>query len=156
MAKVRLEERKELKIAYIDHTGPYDTIPWPEYLERLYRWAKDRKVIPGFHPMGIYVDDPYTTTKEELRSQIAISFKGEARGGDGIRTRTLPAMTVATLSHNGPSSIFKQSYDELETWVAANGYRCSRPPIEVYSRKPEVVDGKTILHAKIMAPVRKA
>ena len=155
MAKVRLETRKELSIAYIEHTGPYDKIPWPEYLERLYAWAKDRKVIPGFHPMGIYMDDPYTTTKEELRSQVAISFKGDARGGDGIRTRTLPEMTVATLSHKGPSCIFKQSYDELEKWVEANGYKCSGPPMEVYSKKPEVVCGKTILHAKIMTPVRK-
>jgi effector-binding domain-containing protein len=156
MAKVRIEEREELSIAYIEHTGPYDTIPWPEYIERLYAWAKERKVVPGLYPMGIYLDDPYTTTKEELRSQIAIPFSGVARGGDGIRTKTLPAMTVATLSHNGPSCIFKKSYDELERWVEANGYKCSGPPIEVYTKSPEVVRGRTVLHAKIMAPVRKA
>jgi effector-binding domain-containing protein len=40
-------------------------------------------------------------------------------------------------------------------WIAEKGYEVSGPPMEVYSKKPQVVGGVTILYAKIMIPVKK-
>jgi effector-binding domain-containing protein len=55
----------------------------------------------------------------------------------------------------GPGSEFKNTYTKLTGWVEKKGYQISGPPIEVYSKKPEVIGGVTILYAKVMMPVKK-
>jgi len=154
MTGVRFEARKAMAVAYIEHLGPYDRIPWEEYIERLYAWAKSQKVMPGFHAMGIYWDDPKATQPEQCRSRVAISYKGLAREKDGVRIDKLPEMTVATLSHKGPASDIASSYAEIAGFITKSGRRPSGAPIEVYSKKPEVVGGQTILYCKIMVPVK--
>lgn len=156
MAAVKVETRKPATLAYIEHKGPYDEIPFEDFTSKLYAWAKQQKVIPGFYPMGIYHDHPEHKPPEQLRSEIAISFKGDARPAGDVKVRDLPEMKVAAVSFKGPSEDFRKSYDTLMSWIDENGYEWDGPAIEVYSKKPEMVDGKTILHAKIMAPVRKA
>lgn len=153
--KVKLEQRKPVRLAYIEHVGPYDAIPYTEYMERLYGWAKEAKVRPGFYPMGIFHDSPEETPPKECRSEIAIPIAGKAKSSGDIRIRDLPAMRVAAVSHKGPSSDYPKTYEALNSWVAENGYEVTGPPMEVYSRRPERVGGRTILYAKVMAPVRK-
>jgi effector-binding domain-containing protein len=149
----KFEARKEFMMAYIQHTGPYDQVPWEEYMGRLYGWAKEQKVMPGFHPMGIYYDDPIAVPREHCRSDIAITYKGEAKGGRGIKTRMMPAMRVAALSFKGPGSEIGNTYAQLSDWIRSKGYRINGPSIEVYSKKPEIIDGVTILYSKIIMPV---
>jgi AraC family transcriptional regulator len=153
MASPKLEERKASSIAYLEHKGPFDKIPWQEYIEKLYGWAKDQKVIPGFYPMGIYLDDPNVVPLEECRSELAITFKGNAKEKSGIKIRDMPAMKVATLSHKGPGSEFKKTYGVLMEWIEKKGLTMFGPPMEIYSKKPEIVGGETILYAKIMIPI---
>jgi len=105
--------------------------------------------------MAIYHDDPQKTPPEQCRSDIAITFKGRAKEEDGIKIRKMPAMTVATISHKGPGSEFKNTYAKLADWIGKKGYKTSGPPIEVYSKKPELVGDVTVLYAKVMMPVRK-
>lgn len=155
MAGPKLESRKATDIAVIEHVGPYDKIPWDEYIPRLYGWAKEQKVMPGFYPIGIYHDVPESTTPEKLRSDVAIAFKGKGKASRGIVLKKLPAMKVATISHKGPGSEYKDTYARLHQWIAEKGLRAAGPPIEIYSRKPEVLRGRTILHAKVMIPVKR-
>jgi AraC family transcriptional regulator len=152
----KVESRKAANLAYIEHVGPYDKVPWENYIKRLYGWAKEQKVMPGFYPMAICYDDPDKTPPENCRSDIAITFKGKAKQQSGIKTRKMPAMKVAAISHKGPTSEFKNTYAKLAEWIKKKGYEASGPSIEVYSKKPEVVDGVTILFAKVMMPVKKA
>jgi AraC family transcriptional regulator len=151
----KLESRKAANFAYIEHRGPYNRVPWEDYIKRLYGWAKEQKVMPGFYPMAIYHDDPDKTPPERCRSDIGITFKGTAKKHGGIKTRKMPAMRVATVSHKGPGSEFKNTYARLSEWIKKKGYRISGCPIEVYSKKPEVVGTTTILYAKVMMPVKK-
>jgi AraC family transcriptional regulator len=155
MAGVKLEERKASSLAYIEHRGPFEKIPWQSYIEKLYGWAKEQKVMPGFYPMGIYHDDPKVVPQEELRTEIAITFKGKAQEGSGVKIREMPAMKVAAISHKGPGSEFQKTYGTLMEWIENKGFEVSGPPMEIYSKKPEVVDGETILYAKVMMPVKK-
>ncbi len=155
MAGPRLEERQASSIAYVEIKGPFDRIPWQECIEKLYGWAKKQKVMPGFYPMGIYLDDPKVVPLEECRTEVAITFKGKALEESSVKIREMPAMKVASISHKGPGSEFKKTYGILTDWIDKKGYVLSGPPIEIYSKKPEVVDGKTILHAKILFPVKK-
>ena len=155
MTGPKLESRKSTSIVYIEHKGPYDKVPWDEYIHRLYGWAKEQKVMPGFYPMSICYDNPAKTQPEKCRSDIAISFKGKAKEIPGMKIKQLPAMKVASISHKGPGSEYANTYQKLGDFIAKKGYEVSGPPIEVYSKKPEVVDGVTILYAKIMIPVKK-
>jgi len=151
----RLERRKASNLAFIEHQGPYDKVPWEDYIKWLYGWAKEQKVMPGFYPMAIYHDKPEKTPAEECRSDIAITFKGKAKEEAGVKIRKMPAMKVATISHKGPGSEFKNTYAKLADWIEKKGLRISGPPIEIYSKKPEIVGGATILYAKVMMPVQK-
>jgi len=151
----KVESRKAANIAYIEHVGPYDKVPWEEYVQRLYGWAKGQKVMPGFYPMAIYHDDPEKTSPAKCRSEIAITFKGNGKEQAGVRIRQLPEMTVAAISHRGPGSEFQKTYARLMEWIAEKGYAVSGPPIEVYTRKPRVASGVTVLYVKVMMPVKK-
>ncbi len=151
----KFEKRKTANLAFIEHQGPYDNVPWEDYIKRLYSWAKEQRVMPGFYPMAIYHDDPQNCAPEKCRSEIGITFKGRAKEQASIRIRRLPAMNVATISHKGPGSKFKNTYAELSEWIEKKGYKISGSPLEVYSKKPKIVNGVTILFAKIMIPVTK-
>jgi effector-binding domain-containing protein len=111
--------------------------------------------MPGFYPMAICYDDPEKAHPEEVRSDIGITFKGRAKEQAGVKMRKMLAMKVAAISHKGPSSEFKNTYARLTEWIDEKGYRISGPSIEVYSKKPEVVNGVTVLYAKVMMPVKK-
>jgi len=155
MASVKLESRKATTLAYIEHKGPYDKVPWGDYMEKLYGFAKEKKVMPGFYPMATYPTNPEGTPPEELGSEIAIPIHGEVQGHGEIKIKKLPAMKVATISHKGPGSEYKNTYGKLTEWMKENDYESSGPPMEIYSKKPEVKGGVTILYAKVMMPVKK-
>lgn len=155
VAAPKLEKRKPVTLAYIEHVGPYDSIPFHETIPRLYSWVKGKKVIPGFYPLAVFHSDPKTTPPGECRTDIAISIKGNARPEGDIRIRRLPAMTVATLSHKGPASEYQRSYDTLADFVRKKGYVVAGPSMEIYSKKPEIGGGQTIIYAKIMFPVKR-
>jgi effector-binding domain-containing protein len=155
MVGVKLESRKPMTIAYIEHVGSYSGIPFGKYMERLYGWAKEKKVMPGFHPLGLFHSDPKTTPPEECRTEIAIPIYGNVKASGDIKIKKLPAMKVATYSHKGPASEYSNSYDKLHSWIRERGYKVSGPAMEVYSKKPEMVKGEMILYAKILIPVKK-
>lgn len=155
MAKPKLESRKENDLAYIEHEGPYDKVPWDKYIEMLYAWAKDQKVMPGFCPMGIYLSIPENTPSEKLKSEIAITFKGKAKETADIKIKHVPAMKVASISFKGFGSEFKNTYSILADFIEKKGYVITGPPMEMYTKKPEVRDGVTTLYAKVMFPIAK-
>jgi effector-binding domain-containing protein len=105
--------------------------------------------------MGIFLDPPNANTQENLRSEIGIQIYGEARFTDGILIKELPAMEVASISHKGTSAEYPKTYKDLSEWITRHGYEWAGPSIEIYTRKPKLVRGETILFTKIMAPLRK-
>jgi effector-binding domain-containing protein len=153
MAKPKLEDRKEAELAYIEFTGPYNKMPFDEIIPKLYGWAKEQKVMPGFHPMAIFYDDPKAVLPESCRSEIAITFKGPAKETAGIETKHMPAQKVAAISFKGTASEYEKAYQELDKWIEGKGYRVSGPCIEIYSKMPEMIDDVMILYSKIMMPV---
>jgi effector-binding domain-containing protein len=155
MAKPKLEKRKAQTIAYIEHSGPYDKVPWDKYIESLYGFAKAKKVMPGFYPLAIYFDNPQETPENKLRSHIAIPIHGNPKPDKDIKIGKLPAMTVASVSHKGPGEEFKNTYQQLNDFIKEKNLKCAGPPMEIYTKKPEVVGGKTILFAKVMIPTKK-
>ena len=155
MAKVKVEKTKPVTLAYVEHRGSYDEIPFQKYMEKLYGWAKEKHIRPGLFSIGIYYDSPDRTPPEKCRSEIGIPIYGEVEPEDDIRIKEVPSMEVATISHKGPSSDYPKTYDALSKWIAENGYEWVGPSFETYTRRPQTIAGRTIFYAKVKAPVRK-
>jgi AraC family transcriptional regulator len=155
MAKPKFEERKEADLAYIEYIGGYDSVPWNELMPRLYGWAKEQKVMPGFHPMGVYYDNPEQVPSERCRSEIGITFKGPGKESGWVKVRHMPAQKVAALSFKGPGIEYQKAYQDLGRWVDEKGYKVTGPCIEIYSKMPEMIDGVMILYSKILMPVEE-
>lgn len=155
MAGIKVEKRKPVKLAYIEHVGSYGAIPFDDYIPRLYGWAKKARVRPGMYTLGIFHDMPDRTPPERCRSEIGIPITGEAAAEGDIRIKEIPEMDVAALSFKGPAEDYGKAYAELGAWIAEHGYEGAGPSMESYTKKPEQLGGKTILYAKIMFPVRR-
>ena len=155
MAKIKVKKLKPMKIAYIEHTGAYDKIPYGEYFEKLYKWAKETKAKPGFKPMGIFLSDPKTTAPEAAKTWVAIPIRGTPAATDAIQIKDLPATDAAVCKYAGDSEVIEQTYKELNAWVEQNGYEVSAPPMEVYTKMPKEKDGKSIVYAVVQMPVKK-
>jgi len=154
MADVEIKNRDTCRIAYVEHAGAYDKIPFEKYISELYAWAKRMKVMPGFLPFAIY-DVPQVTSPGKRRSEIAITFKGNGQPDGNIKVKELLAMRVAVLKYKGPSKGFAESYGKLTEWITKNGYEWTGPAIEIYTKKPKVVAGETLIYAHIQAPIRQ-
>ncbi|OGS57049.1 MAG: hypothetical protein A3K60_08165 [Euryarchaeota archaeon RBG_19FT_COMBO_56_21] len=155
MAGAKLESRKAAILAYVENVGPYDKVPWDVYMEKLYDFAKAKKVMPGFYPLGIYYDSPSTTDMDKLRCDIAIPIYKQVKGEGDIKVKKLPAMKVATISHKGSGEEYVNTYRKLHDWIKEKGLVVVGPPMEIYTKKPKVVKGMTILYSKVMMPVKK-
>lgn len=155
MAKIKVKTRKGGKVAYIAHTGSYMKVPYDELFGKLYGWAKQNKVRPGFKALGIFMDNPEKTPPEQCRSEIGISIYGDGPETDRIKVKTLPDMEVAVMKFKGESEDYMKAYNEIGEWTEANGYEWAGPCIEEYTKKPKVKDGKTIMFANIQVPVKR-
>jgi DNA gyrase inhibitor GyrI len=155
VARVEVNRRQACKVAYIQHSGDYDTIPFDVYLSELHAWVRKVKVTPGALPLAICYDSPQVTPPGRRRVEIGITFEGHAKPEGRIRIRELPGMEVAVIRHRGPSTEYPATYRKLTQWIASNGFEWDGPAIEIYTRQPRVVARKTIIYAAVQAPVRK-
>lgn len=155
MTGIKIKTIKPQKLAYIEHTGDYSSIPYDNYYEKLYAWAKEKKIRPGFKALGIFHDDPEKTPPELCKSEICIPIVGEAEDEGEIKVKELPSMEVAQIKHKGSSSEYQNTYKTLNEWITQNGYELAGPSMEVYSKKPKTEGEETIISATIQAPIKK-
>jgi len=155
MADVKIKKIKPFKMAYIEHVGSYDEIPFDEYISQLYGWTKEKKVRPGFRTIGIFYDSPEKTSPEKCRSEIGIPITGEVEGGEKIKIKEIPSMDVAVIKHKGPASQYSETYRKITEWIEENGYEWAGPAMEIYTKKPKIVGDERILYATIQVPIKK-
>ena len=155
MVKIKVKKTKPFKLAYIRHVGSYSEIPFDKYISKLYEWAREKKVRPGFRTMGIYHDSPEETPPEKCRSDIGIPIKGDVKPEGEVKIKEMSSMDVAVIKHKGPASQYSDTYKELSEWIEENGYEWAGPAMEVYTKKPKFVGDETIIYANVQAPIKK-
>ena len=153
--KVKIKKRGAGAMAYIEFRGPYDKIPFDECIKKLYGWAKENKARPGFTPFAVYPCDPNETPKEQLITEVAIPIHKLVAAKGEVKVRETPEMEVAAMKHDAPAEDYGKSYAELGKWIADNGYVVAGPPLEIYTGKPKLKDGKMIIYSEIQFPVKK-
>lgn len=155
MDKIKIQKFKPLKLAYIEHIGAYDRVPYDKYVPRLYEWAKENKVRPGFKNINVCHDDPQKKNPSECKSWIGIPIKGNAKSDDEVKIKEIPEMEVATMKFKGPGSEYKNAYQKINDWMNKMGFDWDGPSFEVCSKKPKMVNGKMILSTTIHVPIKK-
>jgi effector-binding domain-containing protein len=138
-----------LRVAAIAWTGPWNEERIRSQFERVERWAKARRVRTGrwvFREPG------------ERRWEVAIELKGRARGSEGVRTKTLPAATVARVVFDPELVSPRLVYHGLRDWLRwkrkEKEIRSVVSTREIYSGNPWT-DRKAWSRTEVQFVVRK-
>jgi effector-binding domain-containing protein len=138
-----------LKVAAIAWKGPWNERKIRSQFERLERWAKERRLRTGrwiFREPG------------ERRWEVAIELRGRARGADGVRTKTLPAATLARVIFDPEVVSPRVVYHGLSDWLRwrrkDKEIRSVVSTREVYSGNPWT-DARAWAHTEVQFLVRK-
>ena len=153
MTRIKIHNRKSMTVAYLEHRGPFDQIPFGADYKRLYAWAREHKLRPGMRPMAIYPDNPATTHAERLRARVAIAVHGAAVPDAEVHVEALASMQVAATRHKGPVQDYPQTYARLLKWTDEHGYEWAGAPMETYGGMPK---GEAMsIRSRIEVPVRR-
>ena len=155
MAEVKLKKSKACKVAYIQHVGAYDKVPYGDYYDRLFAWAKQKNLRPAGPPMAIFLDKPEETPHEKCRCEVLIPIEGEAKAEKEIKIKDIPSMDVASITHRGPTKDYPNTYKKLHEWTTKKGYVYAGPVMEIYLSKPKIVKGETVVFTNIQVPIKR-
>lgn len=155
MDKIKIEKTKPIKLAYIEHIGEYSKVPFGEYIPRLYEWAKENKVRPGFKNINVYHDDPQEKNPSECKTWVGIPIKGDANPDNEVKIEEIPAMDVAVIKFKGSPDEIKNAYEKINEWMNENEYEWNGPSFEVCTKKPKEKNGQMILFSTIQVPIKK-
>jgi len=155
MVEVKLKKSKACKAAYIQHVGAYDKVPYGDYYDRLFGWAKQRNLRPAGPPMAIFLDKPEETPPEECRCEVLIPIQGEAKPEGEIKIKEIPSTDVASITHRGPTKDYSKTYEKLHKWIDENGYVSAGPVTEIYLSKPKAARGETAVFSSIQVPIKR-
>ena len=155
MFEAVIKETEPMTVAVLAMRGPYDQIP--EGYGRLYGWIAQHGLEPVGMPQAVYLTAPDQVPESDALWELWAPVAGEAEiaaDEEGVGTRRLPAMTVASTMHKGPYETIAPTYTALASWVSERGYAMAGPPREVYYSDPDVVQPQDYL-TEIVFPVAK-
>lgn len=154
MTLVELKTVPPETVAYVAMHGPYSQIP--EAMNRLYGWTALHGLEPAGMPSGVYYDDPKVVGPDEanweVRTPVANNVPDSVPDSSNSGTKHVDSRLVAFAMHRGPYETIAETYDDLMTWVAANGYRIVGPFEELYYSDPNTTQPADYL-TEIRIPV---
>ncbi len=152
MTDVSLKQMDGIRVAYVPHRGPFSEIGFA--FQRLVRLLQQRRLRSAGPMIALYFEEPGEGTILKAHAEAAVPVIGEVKPDNELRVRDLPPCTVASLIHDGPPSLYEESYATLRKWIKGHGYEVSGPTREIYARDlSELPPG--ILYAEIQVPVQK-
>lgn len=137
MFDVKIEERAEMRLAGLTHSGAYAGIA--EKFEQLSALATTRGIWPKVRGVaGMYEGDPAELPEAELRSFAGLILASDAIQPTGLEARVYPAGRVAVLSFTGPYSSLSEAYQFLYgRWLPESGEEPAEAPCyEIYLNSP--------------------
>ena len=135
--KVTIEEMPALRVATVEHIGPYNRIS--EAFAKLGAIAGPGGLLrEGAMMLAIYHDDPETTPAEQLRSDAGLSVTEDATLPKGVTEKRLAAGRYARTTHLGPYTTLGDSWARLMgEWLPRSGERVGAgASYEVYRNNP--------------------
>jgi len=154
VSPVTIYDTKEMHLAFIRHTGPYENVPDTLWAE-LAAWARRRHVSGPRVFLGIGHDAPEVTPEDKLRFDAALLLPEPMTMRGKIGYQRLPARTFAMATHAGPYSTLPLAYPQVFAAIAARS-DCQLeglPIVEVY-HATEIKGQAPVNHTDIYVPVR--
>lgn len=137
MYDVTIETRDPLRLATLEHVGPYTEIG--RTFEQLTALFTARNLWPFARgTAGVYPDDPSAVPADELRSYAGVIVSPEFEMPEDLREVEIAGGKHAILHLKGPYTGLKAAYEHLYgQWFAQSGEEpADGPPFEVYLNLP--------------------
>lgn len=134
---VAIEQMPSLRIATVQHVGPYNRIS--EAFQRLGAIAGRAGLVrDGTMMLALYHDDPETTPASQLRSDAGITVPDDLPLPPGLVEKRLPAGRYAHGTHLGPYDTLGDTWSRMMgEWLPASGERIGGgASFEVYRNTP--------------------
>jgi AraC family transcriptional regulator len=152
--KVKLIERRPVKVTYLRHVGPYGQ-PLSEFWQRtVYPWmaANDQLGQPRY---GISLDDPTITAADKCRYDAAIEVRGKITVPGKSQTTTVPGGQYAVTAFRGTVDQIGGVWDAmLRDWLPNSGLQLDARPFLEYYPTDAFFDSKTgVFSCEIAIPV---
>lgn len=155
MIEARIKATEPMTVAFLQMHGSYEETPLG--YQRLYETVDHYGLRPVGPPHALYVTDPRLTpagqAEWELWAPIAGGAGTVSPEEDGFGVKRVEAKTVAATMHQGPYEGLAETYSQLESWVAEQGYDVVGPPEEVYLSEPETAPEETL--TEVTFPVQR-
>jgi len=152
--KVKLIERKPVRVTYLRHVGPYGR-PLAEFWQRtVYPWmmANDQLGQPRY---GISLDDPMITAADKCRYDAAVEVRGLITVPGISQTTTIPGGKYAITAFRGTVDQIPGVWDAmLREWLPNSGMQLDARPFLEYYPTDATFDPKTgVFSCDIAIPV---
>ena len=72
-----------------------------------------------------------------------------------VRFRTLPAVTVASVTYRGSYAMISDVYADILAWIADGGYECDGPMFNIYHVSPHETQNPDEFVTEVCYPVRR-
>jgi AraC family transcriptional regulator len=145
----RIEETEAKTVVGLTHHGPYHMIG--QTFDRLGQ-ARVSAYTPGDVFFASYLDDPSTTTPDQLRSFAG--FEGDPAEEPGLESMEMPAGRWAVTVHIGPYSGLGHSWMQAYQSLAEQGREPGSVPCwEVYIDDCEVVPHEA-MRTELWLPIK--
>ena len=160
--KVRLEHVRPITVAFVRHTGPYETLldegsPMSPLWEALFTWGNANQLMdPDSLLIGIPQDDPTVTPPEKQRFDICVQIPEPSSPAGSIGIQTIPAGLYGVGRHYGGFEDLADTYFHVYDSLVTTGKYALRAqtPFEVYSHSI-VKDDIRIHFTDVYLPVEK-
>lgn len=126
---VEVQDRPPLRIAAIEHAGPYVEIG--HSFQRLAAWAGPRGVLgPTAYGVAIYPEgEACDAPPPGQHVLIGLAVGPAVTGGEGVTIHEVPGGKHAVALHKGPYAELPRTYDALFAWLAASGEEPADAPL---------------------------
>jgi AraC family transcriptional regulator len=139
--QVRVERLRPILVAFIRHTGPYESVLEPgskliSLWETLFKWGTECGLVDNDSLLiGIPQDDPTVTPPEKQRFDVGLQVQEFGEPVDNIGCQTVGSGLYAIGRHYGSFDNLAETYAHIyDTCVASGKYQLvPAPPFEIYS-----------------------
>jgi AraC family transcriptional regulator len=138
---VRVERLRPILVAFIRHTGPYESMLEPgskliSLWESLFKWGAARQLVDDNSLLiGIPQDDPTVTPPEKQRFDVGLQVQEFREPVENIGCQRIGSGLYAIGRHYGSFENLAETYTHIyDTCVTSGKYQLApAPPFEIYS-----------------------
>ena len=133
----------------------------PSYEQEILLWnvmnteTAGMKLVPGdpCYCSVTFHDGEFKEADVDAEAQKTV--KGEYRDTEHVKFRTVPAVTFASATYQGPYEKISQVNAAVAAWVRDNGYEYDGPAFNIYHVSPHETDDPEAFVTEVCYPVKK-